>query len=493
MAIFHMNVKAISRSGGRAGRSATGAAAYRAGVEITDTRTGIIHDYSRKRVEYSEMILPNGGTIDRAEFWNSVEHHHKRGDAVLLREVEVSLPIELTAEQNRELAVAFARELADKYCVAADIAIHTPKGNPHAHISLSACHADKNGHLGKKANELDPIHCQRAKIKNLADHIRGRWADKCNVALADHGHNSRIDHRTLDAQGIDREPTKHKGVAVTHMDARGIKTDVSARLDAARQAGEAERDAVRQSAINIVRTDMNIKDAIRERKNNEQQQRAADPRRQLAPGPRIGSVQKLWECGHISQLVVPSNLLQSDAFADLGQQRNQVEATARVLRLDAERILAAAKAAALAAAKILVSQADAKIEQAKAAQAQAREQAARELEQAQARELAATAKEVEVEMPLLDRLKESFDRFVKWISGSGGECVEVNTVDSWHSGPVVQRDDLHCLQKTGRGKFAIHELAKLDKVPSLNDQNMDIKYRDGVGKVVGKLGKAVER
>ena len=37
MAIYHLSVKTISRS---AGRSATAAAAYRAGVEIADERTG---------------------------------------------------------------------------------------------------------------------------------------------------------------------------------------------------------------------------------------------------------------------------------------------------------------------------------------------------------------------------------------------------------------------------------------------------------------------
>src|SRR3546814_3201071 len=42
MASFHLAVKTIGRS---AGRSATAAAAYRAGVEITDERTGLVHDY----------------------------------------------------------------------------------------------------------------------------------------------------------------------------------------------------------------------------------------------------------------------------------------------------------------------------------------------------------------------------------------------------------------------------------------------------------------
>lgn len=88
MAIYHLSAKPISRA---QGRSATGAAAYRAGVEITDERTGLVHDYTRKGgVLHSELILPGGGTADRAEFWNGIEAHHKRGDAVLVREVECS-------------------------------------------------------------------------------------------------------------------------------------------------------------------------------------------------------------------------------------------------------------------------------------------------------------------------------------------------------------------------------------------------------------------
>ena len=56
MAIYHLSVKTVSRS---AGRSATAAAAYRAGVEITDERTGEIHDYTRKGgVESAELVLP---------------------------------------------------------------------------------------------------------------------------------------------------------------------------------------------------------------------------------------------------------------------------------------------------------------------------------------------------------------------------------------------------------------------------------------------------
>ncbi len=261
MAIYHLSVKTISRS---QGRSSTAAAAYRAGEKIVDDRTGEIHDYTRKGdVLYSELILPNGEPANRAEFWNSIEKHHKRGDAVLVREVEVALPSELTQEQRKQLALSFAKELAECYSVAADISLHAPhkltsrylknnpdqyqeidpetgkkhNGNWHAHIMLSACHVAQDGTLGKKAVELDPIHCQRAKIENMADRERVRWTELSNAALDKAGHDSRIDHRTLKAQGIDREPTKHLGVEATNYERRTGKKS-NKRLDFEQVAAE---------------------------------------------------------------------------------------------------------------------------------------------------------------------------------------------------------------------------------------------------------------
>lgn len=92
------------------------------------------------------------------------------------------------------------------------------------------------------------------------------------------------------------------------------------------------------------------------------------------------------------------------------------------------------------------------------------------------------------EKTLRERLEASFKAFVDWIKGKDGVLVEVDTQHSDHYGSVVQLDDLHAVQRTAPGKFAIHELAKLDRVPALDDPKMEIKYRGGVGRVVGKLG-----
>jgi ATP-dependent exoDNAse (exonuclease V) alpha subunit len=275
MSLYHLSVKVIGRS---SGRSATSAAAYRAAEKIVDQRTGLIHDFTRKRgVEHTELLLPGGLPAYRAEFWNAVELHHKRGDAVLSREVEVALPDELTAAQRRALAIEFARELVERYGVAADVAIHAPsregdERNHHAHIMLSACTVGTDGALGKKAAALDPIFCQKHRLPNMADHERGRWAELTNLALERAGHAVRIDHRSLQAQGIDRVPSSHMGPAVAGMARRGVSSAVSLRVEAevhdrlerARAVGESERQAVQIDRA-IIDTSGDLAAAVRDR------------------------------------------------------------------------------------------------------------------------------------------------------------------------------------------------------------------------------------
>lgn len=245
MAIYHLTAKAIRR---KDGRSAVAAAAYRAGELIVDQSTGVEHNYTKKRdVLDAALLLPHGGTADRSEFWNRLEKHHKRRDAVTAREIEISLPAELDADQRQALTIQFARELADKYGVAVDVALHAPRtvsdrdlvknpdqfhmidpdtgkrhnGNWHAHLLFSACYVDADGNLGKKAVELDPIHCQRHKIPNMTDVERGRWCDLQNAALEKVQLVERVDHRSFEARGSDQVPTVHLGGYAARMRREG--------------------------------------------------------------------------------------------------------------------------------------------------------------------------------------------------------------------------------------------------------------------------------
>ena len=61
--------------------------------------------------------------------------------------------------------------------------------------------------------------------------IREQWASLTNERLKELGHEVRIDHRSLEAQGIEREPTVHLGPAVSGMERRGIETEVGKRLE----------------------------------------------------------------------------------------------------------------------------------------------------------------------------------------------------------------------------------------------------------------------
>ena len=213
MAIFHFNAKIIGRS---QGRSATGAAAYRAGVRIEDTRTGLVFDYTRKRgVDGAELIAPDGAPLERSAFFCSLELAEKRSDAQLLREVEVALPRELTADQMRDLVRGFVRDQFTANGMVADIAFHHLAGaNPHAHILLTLREWLGNG-FGLKRREWND--------RALCEQWRERWAHHANTALGDAGHAARIDHRTLfeqaddkqraglhaDAIALDRAPTVH--------------------------------------------------------------------------------------------------------------------------------------------------------------------------------------------------------------------------------------------------------------------------------------------
>ena len=295
---YHLSLKSISR---KAGRSSTAAAAYRSGEMIIDERTGEVHDYRRKRgVLHSHIVLPGGGTMPRSTLWNVVEIKHKRGDAVLVREIEIALPSALNAAQRKSLVEEYARDLADRYGVAVDAAIHAPhpvtdadlerdpdqyyveeievlddgheitrrhNGNWHGHVSLSACHFDAAGVPGKKCVELDQIHCQRAKIANAADVERPRWAELANAALAAAGSADRIDHRSHAARGIDRVPTVHRGA---HANAVERRTGQPSRRrlygqQLAAEAAQAEADVEAEIAALISGIEAELADAVADR------------------------------------------------------------------------------------------------------------------------------------------------------------------------------------------------------------------------------------
>ena len=258
MAIYHLSAKIISR---KAGRSSTAAAAYRAAVEIVDERTGEIHDYRRKGgVQHAEIVIPSVSDWQptRAELWNVAELKNKRQDAQVAREFIVALPDELDPAERQRLAVDFAREIADRYSVAADVAIHAPSRegddrNYHAHI-LTTTNRVEGRVLGNKARELDLVaHNMGGKVgqANEIDRLRARWAELMNERLRENGLEARVDHRSHVERGIETAPTLHLGPGATGYERRTgelsetrMRQEANAdRLALGREVGELERQA----------------------------------------------------------------------------------------------------------------------------------------------------------------------------------------------------------------------------------------------------------
>lgn len=245
MPIFRMQISSVARG---VGRRATAAAAYRAGERIRDERTGQSLNYGRRRdVLHAEIFLPaqfDGVAVawarDRERLWNTAEHAEKRHNSRVAREYQVILPFELSPVQRVALARAFSREIADRYKVAVDLAVHEPRpdGDPrnfHAHLLTTTREITPTG-LGAKTG-LD-MHALERRRRELPDHrqeyfnVRERWAALTNQALREAHIEGRVDHRSLAAQGVDREPLPAIPLMHLKMEQRGLPSPLAERLRA---------------------------------------------------------------------------------------------------------------------------------------------------------------------------------------------------------------------------------------------------------------------
>jgi ATP-dependent exoDNAse (exonuclease V) alpha subunit len=253
VAIFYLQISSVGRG---AGRRATAAAAYRSGERIRDERSGELHNYTRRRdVVHAEIFLPGqfegaaAWARNRERLWNTAEHAEKRHNARVAREYQVALPPELSASQRVALARMFSREVAERYKIAVDLAVHDPRPegdsrNFHAHLLTTTREITPAG-LGAKAG-LDMAARERRR-RDLPDHrqeyltLRERWATLTNEALREANVEVRVDHRSLAAQGIDREPRPRIPLMQLKMEQRGVRSELAERL----RAGYRERVARR--------------------------------------------------------------------------------------------------------------------------------------------------------------------------------------------------------------------------------------------------------
>jgi Ti-type conjugative transfer relaxase TraA len=252
MAIYHLHVKVIGR---KSGSSAVASAAYRSGSRLRDERLDRSHDFSAKRgVVHSEVMLPENAPqawSDRERLWNDVEAFEIRKDAQLAREVEFAIPREMSEAQGIELARDFARaEFVDRGMIA-DLNVHWDFGEdglakPHAHVMLTMRQVSVNGDeggFGPKVREWNRT--------EMVERWRERWAELANERLAELDIDARIDHRSLEAQGIALEPQSQIGAPAKRIEVRGIEGQGTEEATEADRA-EMHREIARGNGTRII-------------------------------------------------------------------------------------------------------------------------------------------------------------------------------------------------------------------------------------------------
>ncbi|MEO7205278.1 MAG: MobQ family relaxase [Steroidobacteraceae bacterium] len=267
MAIYFLNLKNFGRS---TGSSAVSAAAYRAGERIRDERTGRTYDHSdRQDVLHKEIMLPDqfaadpmSWAQDRGNLWNTAERAETRINARVAREYLVALPAELSPDRRIELVAGFSRGLVERYRFALDIAIHAPRDFPgsdprnfHAHLLATTREVTLEGLGAKTTLEWSDAARRRSSLGPAVGEllqIREHWAAAANTALERAQVSARIDHRTLQAQGIDREPQPRIPRAAFEMERHGYYSVVAERIRAEHQArvdARLQRAAQREQTV----------------------------------------------------------------------------------------------------------------------------------------------------------------------------------------------------------------------------------------------------
>jgi hypothetical protein len=233
MAIFHMSFSNISAG---KGRSAIASAAYRSGEKLFDDKEGQHYFYARSVMPDSFILTPKNAPAwasDREKLWNEVERKDRRANSRYAKEFNVALPVELSADEQKELLIKYVQEnFVDKGMVA-DVAIHRDHAdNPHAHVMLTNRPFNPDGTWGIKSKKqyiLDENgnktytgtskYPKSRKIlmvdwdkKEKIIEWRHNWAASVNQVLEQKNIPDRISEKSFIEQGIDDTPTQHEGI-----------------------------------------------------------------------------------------------------------------------------------------------------------------------------------------------------------------------------------------------------------------------------------------
>lgn len=199
MAIFSLNHKTVGRS-----THAPGTAGAR------------IRYITRENA--CSMILGNRMPTEphAARAWMDRQENRDRINARVCDTVMVALPLELSEDQRAALVRDFA-ETITKGRAPWIAGVHQEKGvdddNPHAHIVIR----DRDPDTGKRVIGMSE--------SGSTEMLRETWERICNEHLERAGSDARVDRRSLEDQGIDREPEIHVGANARELERMGERPE----------------------------------------------------------------------------------------------------------------------------------------------------------------------------------------------------------------------------------------------------------------------------
>ncbi len=205
----------------------------------------------QERIVFKEILLPPNAPrsyADRQTLWNAVDESEPRENAQTARRFIITLPKELSIEENIRLIRNYCQtQFVDKGMIA-DIAVHfdgKEPPNPHAHIlctmrsmnehgqwnekTKTAYALDENGNriMGKngkwKRIRVDTVDWNDRKYCEIWRH---EWEVQQNAALERAGRPERVDMRSFKRQGLEIAPQVHLGPAAFALEKKGIRTEL---------------------------------------------------------------------------------------------------------------------------------------------------------------------------------------------------------------------------------------------------------------------------
>ncbi|MFC3651300.1 MobA/MobL family protein [Dyella humi] len=254
------------------GHSAIAGAAYRLGLKLVDTRTGIWHDYHRRSVR-GEIVLaltiaPEGSpdwAVNPQEVWGRAEASERRKDSQVARDFRVPLPCGLSSDQASAMAQEMGRFISDSLKTPVSIGVHrdsevdvlgekkkAEKVGYHAHLYFPtrrlACFEEVGE--GKEADAFGDsddakvtgfggkltILSNKRTSAEFVERLNTKWAELCNTFANDAGLRADYDHRSYARQGVDITPQPTVGQSATALERKGVKTRKGAQLREALQA-----------------------------------------------------------------------------------------------------------------------------------------------------------------------------------------------------------------------------------------------------------------